>query len=336
MKNKNKLQEGMFDSKKPSVYTDKNQLSNVISTVGDKANVYVVKDDSLFEEEGDEIEPTLELTGKEHTDNLIKALVKYSNYHKGVVRTNNDGEKYRFDKYLLKYKSANNFLVQLFKKAAVENGFDDYVVTFNSGDEYYFSFKRPKFRGQPNGTMDMQKLVIMGYDDTGITNESVDAVIEPQDQATIKYLSNVIDDNTGKISEPFNIGDKNYRMVRGIKPNREVVLSVMCLEDKNIYEVEQFEKEIALPMKEMLEKQNSQETTEKEDIDEIKEMGLSEYKHYVVNEKKNSFKKFKTIQELVKNGLSNEEKYMNLREFKKYYENKIFGKKQITGENSNQ
>lgn len=215
MKNKNKLQEGMFDTKKTTVYAPEDKLPGVISKVGDKADVYVVKD--------------------------------------GVLDVFNE-------------------------------------------------------------------------------EENVDAVIEPQDQATIKYLSNVVDDKTGEISQPFNIGDKNYRMVRGIKPNKEVVLSVMCLEDKNIYEVEQFEKEIALPMKEMLEKQN----TQKEDIDEIKEMGLSEYKHYVVNEKKNSFKKFKTIQELVKNGLSEEEKYMNLREFKKYYENKIFGKKQITGENSNQ
>ena len=165
--------------------------------------------------------------------------------------------------------------------------------------------------------------------------ENVDAVIEPQDQSTIKYLSNVVDDKTGKISQPFAIGDKNYRMVRGVKPNKEVVLSVMCLEDKNIYEVEHFEKEVALPMKEMLEKENTQHVA-KDDIDEIKEMGLSEYKHYVVNEKSNSFKKFKTIQELVKNGLSEEEKYMNLREFKKFYEGKVFGKKQITDEGSEQ
>jgi|688.fasta_scaffold00015_236 hypothetical protein len=165
--------------------------------------------------------------------------------------------------------------------------------------------------------------------------EDIDAVIEPQDQATIKYLSNVVDDKTGKISQPFAIGDKNYRMVRGVKPNKEVVLSVMCLEDRNIYEVEHFEKEVALPMKEMLEKENTQHVA-KDDIDEIKEMGLSEYKHYVVNEKSNSFKKFKTIQELVKNGLSEEEKYMNLREFKKFYEGKVFGKKQITDEGSEQ
>ena len=216
MKNKNKLQEGMFDSKKTTVYATKDELPDVISKVGDKADVHVVKD----------------------------------------------------------------------------------------------------------GLLD-------------VFEENTDAVIEPQDQATIKYLSNVVDDKTGKISQPFAIGDKNYRMVRGVKPNKEVVLSVMCLEDKNIYEVEQFEKEVALPMKEMLEKENTQHVA-KDDIDEIKEMGLSEYKHYVVNEKKNSFKKFKTIQELVKNGLSEEEKYMNLREFKKFYEGKVFGKKQITDEGSEQ
>ena len=107
----------------------------------------------------------------------------------------------------------------------------------------------------------------------------VDSVIEPQDQETIKYLSNVIDDKTGKVSQPFNIADKNYQMVRGMKPNKEVVLSVMCLDDSKIYEVEQFEKEIALPMKEMLEKQNQQNVSE-DDTNEIKEMSLSEYKHY--------------------------------------------------------
>lgn len=178
-------------------------------------------------------------------------------------------------------------------------------------------------------TNDLKKL---GKDvNVNIVDEELnqpEAVIEPQDQETIKYLSNVIDNKTGKVSQPFTIADKNYQMVRGMKPNKEVVLSVMCLDDSKIYEVEQFEKEIALPMKEMLEKQNQQNVSE-DDTNEIKEMSLSEYKHYVVNEKKNSFKKFKSIHELVKNGLTEDEKYMNLKEFKKYYESKVFGKKQI-------
>ena len=38
-----------------------------------------------------------------------------------------------------------------------------------------------------------------------------DGVIEPQDQATIKYLSNVKDEH-GKTSKPFNIGDKQYQI----------------------------------------------------------------------------------------------------------------------------
>jgi len=147
---------------------------------------------------------------------------------------------------------------------------------------------------------------------------------KPVVYATADELSDVIR-KVGKDADVHVVKDAN----------KEVVLSVMCLEDKNIYEVEQFEKEVALPMKEMLEKENAKHVA-KDDIDEIKEMGLSEYKHYVVNEKKNSFKKFKTIQELVKNGLSEEEKYMNLREFKKFYEGKVFGKKQITDEGSEQ
>ena len=50
--------------------------------------------------------------------------------------------------------------------------------------------------------------------------------IEPQDQSTIKYLSNVKDSNTGEISKPFTIGTKKYQMVRGLTPSKEVVMGV--------------------------------------------------------------------------------------------------------------
>ena len=53
--------------------------------------------------------------------------------------------------------------------------------------------------------------------------------IQPQDQETIKYLSNVKDEN-GQISKPFTIGTKKYQMVRGTNSTNEVVLGVYCHE----------------------------------------------------------------------------------------------------------
>jgi hypothetical protein len=91
-------------------------------------------------------------------------------------------------------------------------------------------------------------------------NEMVEpeAVIEPQDQATIKYLSNVKDANSGEISQPFNIGDKKYQMVRGMNQDKEVILGVYCFDDVNeageniIHSMEYFEENIANPMKEQM------------------------------------------------------------------------------------
>jgi hypothetical protein len=142
-----------------------------------------------------------------------------------------------------------------------------------------------------------------------------DDVIEPQDQATIKYLSNVIDNNTGEVSKPFTIADKNYQMVRGMQPNGEIVMAVMCLEDSNIYEVEKFEKEIALPMKERLEMESKQS----------KEDTYEGYKHYLVNKKTNEVRKFRTIEEMLSCNKMEEEEYMGKPRFKQYMNEKLFG-----------
>jgi hypothetical protein len=87
-------------------------------------------------------------------------------------------------------------------------------------------------------------------------------VIEPKDPATIKYLSNVVDSNTGEVSKPFTISDKKYQMVRGKIPSGEVVMGVYCFDDmdssgKNIiHPMEYFEENIAKPMKEAMSKKN--------------------------------------------------------------------------------
>ena len=81
--------------------------------------------------------------------------------------------------------------------------------------------------------------------------ESVDGVIQPQDQETIKYLSNVKDSKTGEISKPFTIKGKNYQMIRGMKPNKEIVMAVYCLDEMDeagsnkIHSMEYFEENIA-------------------------------------------------------------------------------------------
>ena len=79
-------------------------------------------------------------------------------------------------------------------------------------------------------------------------------VIQPTDSATIKYLSNAIDSNTGEISKPFTIGEKSYQMVRGITPEKNVVLGVYCFDDLGetgeniIHPVDYFEKNVITPL----------------------------------------------------------------------------------------
>jgi hypothetical protein len=155
----------------------------------------------------------------------------------------------------------------------------------------------------------------------------VDEMIEPQDAATIKYLSNVKDPESGQIAQPFNINNKKYQMVRGMTPDKNIVLGVYCFDELNedgsnmIYQVDEFENNIAKPMLEM-----EKLTTESENkSSEPESLNLGEYKHFVVNEKNGKFKKFKTIPELAATTMLEDERYMGLQEFKKFFENRVFG-----------
>lgn len=169
--------------------------------------------------------------------------------------------------------------------------------------------------------------------------QGAEAVIEPQDQATLKYLSNVKDAKTGEISQPFTIADKRYQMVRAMNPSKEVVMAVFCHDDVNelgeniIHSVEEFETRIAKPM---LEKEKTVSAPIEEEpikqqnngfnfANDNDSLNLSQTKHYLVNPKTGKFRRFKTVQELASATMNEEEKYMNLREFKKFFENKIFG-----------
>ncbi len=168
-------------------------------------------------------------------------------------------------------------------------------------------------------------------------DDGIDAVIQPQDKATIKYLSNVIDNNTNEVSKPFTIDGKKYQMVHGLTPERQKVLAVFCHNDIDdegnnvIHAVDHFEKTIAMPMMEKMKmgKKKKEEPKEKE------ELNLGHYKFFIVNEKTGKFRKLKTLEELAKDTLDKDEKFMGLKQFKKYFENKVFGspKKSVNKEN---
>jgi hypothetical protein len=60
---------------------------------------------------------------------------------------------------------------------------------------------------------------------------------------------------------------------------------------------------------------------------EQESLNLSEFKHYLVNEKTGKFRKFKKIVELAAAVMAKEEKYMPLKEFRKFFDERVFGGK---------
>lgn len=170
-------------------------------------------------------------------------------------------------------------------------------------------------------------------------NAEPEAIIEPQDQATIKYLSNVKDSKTGEFSKPFNIDGKNYQMIRGLHPTGEIGLAVFCHDDVNengeniIHSVNYFEETIAKPMKEAMGMvgQNIQVVEDGDEIEpKSKEafmdyLNLSEiepmYKHFFVNLKTGEITgKFRSTKEMVKSGvkLGPEDDYMDRKKLKQF------------------
>jgi hypothetical protein len=152
-------------------------------------------------------------------------------------------------------------------------------------------------------------------------------VIEPQDRETIKYLSNVEDANTGEISQPFKIGDKSFQIVMGITPSKQEVMAVYCHDDKDendeniLHPVEYFEENVVNPyLKEMTQFGDNIEVNE-----EAPSLNLSEYNHFYVNERTLNVRKFKTIEEVAKANMNEGETYMDKKQFKTFFENKVFG-----------
>lgn len=164
---------------------------------------------------------------------------------------------------------------------------------------------------------------------------SPEAVIEPKDKATIKYLSNVKDANSGEVSKPFTIADKRYQMVRGITPSKEVVMAVYCHDDLDengeniIHPMDYFEENIAKPMKETLTKSDGFDYAGEENkfhdkesfMDYLNLKDLIGFKHFFVNIKTGNIKaKFKNTKEMIKSGvkLGPDEDYMDEKALKRF------------------
>jgi hypothetical protein len=165
-----------------------------------------------------------------------------------------------------------------------------------------------------------------------LTEDEPEAVIQPQDKETIKYLSNVKDAKTGQVSAPFTIGDKRYQMVRGEHPTDGIVMAVYCHDDMDeagqniIHPMDYFEANIANPMKEQMGMVGQDiQAVPKEENHESDSDNFEGYKHYFVNRKTNEVRKFKSIKELVQCQKLDEEEYMGVKEFKQHMNEKLFG-----------
>jgi len=198
------------------------------------------------------------------------------------------------------------------------------------------------------GTLDPKTPVKITGDKPAIsslTEDEPEAVIQPQDKATIKYLSNVKDAKTGQVSAPFTIGDKRYQMVRGEHPTDGIIMAVYCHDDMDeagqniIHPMDYFEENIANPMKEQMgmvgqdiqavPKQESIEITGNEKafqdkdafIDYLNLVGLEGYKHFFVNIKTGKVTaQFKSTKEMASSGvkLGPDEDYMDIKSLKRF------------------
>jgi hypothetical protein len=193
--------------------------------------------------------------------------------------------------------------------------------------------------------------------------EGFDAQITPQDKATIKYLSNVKDSNTNEVSKPFTIGEKKYQMVRGMTPEKNIVVGVYCFDDVDdngeniIHPMDYFEENIANPMKETMGMQGQDIQAVNDDYDYaadeieyhdkksfIDSLNLRDidpsYKHFFVNIKTGEISAmFKNMKEMIKSGvkLGPDEDYMDVKALKRFRVGNYFneGLNEETSEDDN-
>ncbi len=144
----------------------------------------------------------------------------------------------------------------------------------------------------------------------------------------LTYVSNIRDDQ-GQISKPFTIGDKRFQMVRALTANKLKTLGVYSLDETDetgeniIYDMKVFEETIANKAKQG----GSQEEPHVVDEVEAEEErpSFAGFKHFIVNKKTGKARKFKTIEELAKAQMSEDEQYLGMKGFKKFVDEALFG-----------
>jgi hypothetical protein len=136
-------------------------------------------------------------------------------------------------------------------------------------------------------------------------------------------------------------------MVRALTPDRQKVMAVCSLDDvdemgKNvIYDLQEFEEKIA--KKSLGEGMPHHDDEDKTDFHPSgsSDWGKKDnvpsfegYKHFIVNNKTGKARKFKSIEELAKAQMNEDEKYMSVKEFRKYVDETLFGsvKKNVVNE----
>lgn len=173
-------------------------------------------------------------------------------------------------------------------------------------------------------------------EDVQITGEKPEAEslyeTEEVNPKKITYVSNIKDPVSKQVIKPFDIDGKKYQVIRGMLPNKQIVTGIMCLSDKDeagedvIYSVEDFDKKIASPAKAIRE-------TEKPPVpmslppQAPQSENYADCKHFLVNRKDGSVRKFGSIKELVSANKLEEEEYMGSNEFKQHMNEKLFGPK---------
>lgn len=162
-----------------------------------------------------------------------------------------------------------------------------------------------------------------------VTNEELGSTTKLPGK--LDYLSEVKDD-AGQVSKPFTINGKQYQMVRAITSERKKVMGVYSIDERDeegkniIYDLKEFEENVA---KKYLNENPEDETQLPTNTGGDQQMNYFEgHKHFIVNEKSGRVRKFKDTNELAAAKMAKGEKYMGLKEFKKFLEATLFGKKQ--------
>ena len=184
--------------------------------------------------------------------------------------------------------------------------------------------------------------------DVVITNENDKG--DKTSPVKLEYVSEVVDESTGENSKPFTINGKNYQMVRAMSPDKKVTMGVYAFDEQDesgnckIYEVDEFENIAKSAINELgVQEPEGREAVTLNPIPEEKKTkepkketpSFEGFKHFIVNEKLGKVRKFKTIQELAKAQMTEEETYMGIKEFKNFIDSALFGRrktKEITDE----